>query len=47
MTVSMMSTPASTAFSMDSADMPEVKWLCRWMGGLTAFFSAEISANAS
>ena len=29
MTVSMMSTPASTALSIDSADMPEVKWLCR------------------
>ena len=40
----MMSTPASTALSMESADMPEVKWLWRWMGGLTAFLSAVTSS---
>jgi hypothetical protein len=26
------------------ADMPEVKWLWRWIGGLTAFFRADTSS---
>ncbi len=47
MAASKASTPASTAARMVAPAMPEVSWVCRWMGMPTACFSSVTSLRAA